>query len=325
MKEGISQMNRKEQVNKAIKFDKPDYTPILYFNQDKIDSDIILIDVIRHFMGKEENLSEYGFIWEREDETMGQPKEAILKSWNDFDQMKFPDPYDRERFSEVSKIMKLYPDRYFIASLVLTGFTIMTFLRGFANTLEELYLEPEKMAALADKIFGFEEEIIKQLKSEGFDGVSFYDDWGDQNNLLISPKLWRDFFKPRYKKQFDLCHANGLNVYFHSCGYIYDIIPDLIEIGVDMLNISQPNLYDIEKLGKDFGGKVCFVCPISYQTTSITGTKEDIFNEAKKLIENLGKFNGGFIGYVEEYSSIGMSDENYRCCIEAFKTLGKYI
>ncbi len=316
-------MNRKTNVKKAIKFDNPEYVPILFYNKDKDKSDIIVIDVVHHFMGKDRNISEYGFIWEREDETMGQPKEELIKNWEDFEKLVFPDPYDTNRFSEVKNIMNKFPDRYYIASLALTGFTIMTFLRGFANTMEDFYSDPDKISALADKVFGFEEDVIKQLKAQGFDGVAFYDDWGDQNNLLISPKLWREFFKPRYKKQFDLCHQNGLDVYFHCCGFFYDIIPDFIEAGVDMMNISQPNLYDIKKLGGDFGGKVCFVCPISYQTTSISGTREDIFKEAKLLIDNLGKFNGGFIGYIEEYSSIGMSDENYKCCIEAFQTLGK--
>lgn len=109
-----------------------------------------------------------------------------------------------------------------------------------------------------------------------------------------------------------------MDVYFHCCGYIYEIIGDFIEIGVDILNISQPNLFDIEQLGKGFGGKVCFICPVSYQTTSLTGTREDIFRDAKQLYDNLGSLKGGFIGYVEEYSSIGMKDENYQACKDAF-------
>jgi hypothetical protein len=91
-----------------------------------------------------------------------------------------------------------------------------------------------------------------------------------------------------------------------------------------MLNLSQPNLFDIEKLGVDFGGRVCFVCPVSYQTTSVTGTKEDIYHDVKELINNLGIYNGGLIGYVEEYHSIGISDENYNYCVNAFRKLGKY-
>ena len=90
-----------------------------------------------------------------------------------------------------------------------------------------------------------------------------------------------------------------------------------------MLNISQPNLYDIPALGRKYGSKVCFVCPVSYQTTSITGTREQIFADVRQLVEHLGCFNGGLIGYVEEYHSIGMSAKNYQACIDAFTTLGQ--
>jgi uroporphyrinogen decarboxylase len=318
-------MDRKQQVKKSLHMLGPDYVPILFFNKDRDQSDIILIDVVRHFMGKNEDTSEWGFKWVRHDDTMGQPTEELIKCWEDFDRLKLPDAYDKARFEQVDEIKKQFGDqRYYIASLVLTGFTIMTFLRGFESTLSDFYEEPEKIEKLANVVFGFEEDIIRQLKDYGFDGVAFYDDWGTQTNLIISPKMWREFFKPRYKKQFDLAHRYGLDVYFHCCGYIYDIIPDLIEIGVDMLNISQPNIFNIEKMGKDFGGKVSFVCPVSYQTTSLTGKKDDIYADVKRLMDHLGSYNGGLIGYVEEYHSIGMSDENYWNCINAFRELGKY-
>jgi uroporphyrinogen decarboxylase len=318
-------MSRIEQVKKAIYMGSPDYVPILFFNKDKEQSDIVMIDVVRHFMGESEDASEWGFKWERCDGTMGQPKMEVLKNWNEFGTLKVPDAYDKQRFSRVEQTRKLYGlDRYYLASLVLTGFTVMTFLRGFSNIMEDLYIERENVEKLADIVFGFEEDIIRQLKNYGFHGVAFFDDWGTQTSLLIPPALWREFFKPRYKRLFDTAHREGLDVYFHCCGYIYDIIPDLIEIGVNMLNISQPNIFDIEKMGKQFGGKICFVCPVSYQTTAISGTKEDIYNDVKRLIDNLGCFGGGLIGYVEEYHSIGMTDKNYRNCINAFKELGKY-
>ena len=317
-------MDRRELVNKAINMEKPDRVPILLFNKDKEDSDIVMIDVVEFWMGKNKNISEWGFKWEKKNETMGYPKEPLIKTWEDLDRFKIPDPYDKNRFNKVKDTINKYGDKYYIASLVLTGFTVMTFIRGFSETLEDLYINRVNIERLADIVFGFEEEVIKQVNNYKFDAVAFFDDWGIQDNLMISPKLWRDFFKPRYKRQFDLCHEYGLDVYFHCCGYIYEIITDLIEIGVDMLNLSQPNLFDIKEIGKKYGGRVCFVCPISYQTTSISGNKTDIYNEARKLIENLGCYGGGFIGYVEEYHSIGLSDENYQNCINAFRDLGKY-
>jgi uroporphyrinogen decarboxylase len=303
----------------------PDYVPILFFNKDKEKSDIILIDVINHFGGKKKDISEWGFEWKSHDKTMGQPTKALIRDWKDFKNFIKPDAFNKKRFDHVEKIRKRFgEDRYYIASLVLTGFTIMTFLRGFSNTLADLYSEPKKISKLADMVFSFEENIIKQLKEYRFDAVAFYDDWGTQDNLIISPEMWREFFKPRYEKQFKIAHQHGLDIYFHSCGYIYDIITDFIEIGVDMLNLSQPNIFDIKRLSKDFSGKVCFVCPVSYQTTSITGTKEDIYNEVQMLVDNLGNKNGGLIGYVEEYGSIGLSEDNYNHCINAFEEIGNY-
>lgn len=155
----------------------------------------------------------------------------------------------------------------------------------------------------------------------GFDAIIFGDDWGSQNSLLISPELWREIFKPRYKKQFELVKSFGMDVWFHSCGNIMSIIPDFIEIGVDVLNLNQPDIFGIDELAVKFGGKVCFNCPVDHQTVGIFGNKDEIFNYVRKLGSTLGNFNGGLIGNIEEYSSIGMSNENYNYIVEAFTSL----
>jgi len=98
-----------------------------------------------------------------------------------------------------------------------------------------------------------------------------------------------------------VARGQGLDVYFHCCGAVAELIPDLIECGVDMLNLGQPNLFDIEELGRRFGGRVCFVMPVSYQTTSISGTREDIFRVVRSYGQHLAGPTGGLIGYIEEY------------------------
>lgn len=312
-------MTGKERVKRAIKFQNPDCLPVVMFNKDFEEGDIIICDVVKHFEGPEHTVSEFGFSWERVDRTMGQTSDIMIRDWDEFDSYQFPDAKRADRFDEAFETMKTYgEDKYYVASLCLSGFTVMTFLRGFEDTMCDFYEEPEMMEKLADGVFGFEEEVIQQAAEKGFSAVGFFDDWGTQDSLLISGQKWREFFKPRYKKQFDLCHSLGMDVYFHCCGYIKDIIPDFIELGVDMLNISQPNLFDIKALGQEYGGKVCFICPVSYQTTSISGTREEIFRDVQILKENLGCYNGGLIGYVEEYSSMGMSEENYQACKDAF-------
>ena len=317
-------MSRRDEVFKALSFNHPGYVPIYFFNQDRDQSDIVALEVQKHFLGPGKDLSEWGFSWERMDETMGQPRTNLINTPAGLDTLAVPDPADPVHFEGLEEFNRAYPDRFRLASLSLSGFTTMSFLRGFNNLMLDLVEEPQFVNDLAERVFGFEEGLIRLLPARRFDAVGFFDDWGTQDGMIISPASWRKYFKPRYAHQFALAHQLGLKVYFHCCGYFPQIIPDFIEIGVDLLNISQPNLYQIPELGRKYGGKVCFVCPVSYQTTSISGTRAEIFADVKSLVDNLGCFNGGLVGYVEEYHSMGMSQGNYHACIEAFQSLGRY-
>jgi len=175
---------------------------------------------------------------------------------------------------------------------------------------------------LMDRIIDFECELMRMAARHGFDGIHFADDWGTQTGMMVSPGTWRRLFKLRYQQQFSLAHQLGLHVWFHCCGEFVAIMEDFREIGVDVLNISQPNVIDMAEVGRRLRGRQCFMVPISYQTVSIDGTPDDIYAEARRLHDLLGVSTGGFIGYVEEYSVMGMSAENYRACGEAFRRLG---
>jgi len=313
---------RREQVRAAIHRRGPEYVPLYFVNRDQELSDIVMIDAVGHFLGEARDRSEWGFAWERLDRTMGQPREPVIREWAKLDSLRVPDPEDPARFAQVAPTRERYGERYYCASLVLSGFTLMSFLRGFSALLEDLHAERGRVEQLAGLVFGFEEAVIALLPRYGFDAVSFYDDWGTQSGLIVSPAIWREFFKPRYRRQFALAHERGLDVYFHCCGAVAELVPDLIEIGVDLLNLGQPNLFDIAALGRSCGGKVCFVLPVSYQTTSISGSREDIFRVVRDYQRHLGGPNGGLIGYIEEYESIGLSEQNYQACIDAFRAIG---
>lgn len=319
-------MNSVERVRRTFRFEKPDRIPMVFFNKDKEQGDIVMIDIQDHYGGDDGLVSEWGFRWERLDKTMGQPVDSLIHDWEaDFGRLQKPKLNREKREAWVkAQIQKTQKNQYLLGSLQLSGFTVMSFLRGFVPMMEDFYLEPEYMEQLADLVFGFETELIEFAAEMGLHGIAFFDDWGTQSDLLISPELWHQFFRPRYEKQFQRAHQLGLDVYFHSCGKIDRIIGAFFDAGVDMLNISQPNLYDMDQLKKQYGGKGCFVIPVSYQTTSITGTREDIFADVKCAVESLGCYGGGLIGYIEEYSSMGMSRENYQSCIDAFREYGNY-
>lgn len=320
-------MDRRERVVRAIEFDGPDRAPLWLFNRDQEDGDILWYD-FRISEGEQRtgyhgsSLSEWGYEWRTQDDgTMGQPTEPVIATWDDLDRYQFPTVNADKRLAAFDEFQKKSEDHYRLPLLIITGFMTYTFLRGFENAVVDLLTEPERSGQLLDGIFEAEDNLITLAAEIGMDGFHFGDDWGTQDGLIISPELWRKAFKPRYRAQFEHAHRLGLHVWFHSCGNVASILPDLHEIGVDVMNISQPNVVDIPDVGRQLKGKQCFLMPLSYQTVSITGTPEEIAQEAQRLCDLLGTEEGGFIGYLEEYSCMGMSEENYDASRRALQSL----
>jgi hypothetical protein len=314
---------RKETVLKAVSRSGPGRIPLLYaYSFEK--SDVVNIPVIDHFMGEKKNLSEWGFEWEHLENglLMGQPKRPVIGEWPLLKDFVPPDPARADRFSTVCNTMaKLGPDRYYKANFVLSGFTILSMLRGFESIMEDFYFERDNLEKLCDIVFSFEDEVIKLAAGYGFSAIGLADDWGGQSSLLISPALWREIFKPRYKSQIDLAHSLGLQVYMHSCGYIFDIIGDLIEIGLDIINPGQPDINGIPEMGDGFGGRICFACSVSYQTTGVSGGNGDIEAQVSDYVKYFGSHNGGLIGIIPEDSeALGISKEKLGIMERAFQS-----
>lgn len=324
----MSAITSEDRVRRAIEFRGPDRPPVVFWNRDQGEGDVMLyhLSLGRPGDGSPDawdwSVNEWGYhLVKMGDGTMGHPVDLVYKMMPALSEIRTPALREPERMSAVPAFLRRSEKRYRLASLDLSGFTVYTFLRGFANAMEDFLLDPGGFEALMDSVIEFECELIRMAARHGFHGVHFADDWGTQSGLMISPALWRKLFKPRYRLQFDLAHRLGLHAWFHCCGKFFSIMDDFREIGVDVLNISQPNVNDIEGIGRALRGRQCFMVPISYQTVSITGTPQDIYREAKRLFDSLATPEGGFIGYVEEYSVMGMSEENYRACGRAFKTL----
>lgn len=321
---------RREVVKDAIHFRNPGRIPMFYFSGDLSKSDIVQVVCEDWAMGPNHDEVEWGFTWditEGDAAPMGVPKFTRLDDWDKLDDYLangLPDPKRADRFRRLKDVE--VGDRYLMGSTFLSGFTVMMMLRGFENLMYDLYDEPENVARLAEAVFGVENQIIIRMAELGFDGVSLFDDWGTQRALMISPELWREHFFPHYKKQCDLAHSLGMDVFFHTCGVVYPIIGDLIEAGVDMLNLGQLNLNEPERLRDNYKGKVCFAQPLDYQKVGLFGTREEIFEEVQNIYNLLGDDKGGLIAEIFDYDAMGWQPkgpENTVYQIEAFESLGK--
>ena len=323
-------MTRKEVVDRAIAFNRPSRVPVVFWNRDQDQGDVMLYHLS---LGAEPrrgapvnawdwSLNEWGYRLESmNDGTMGHPVEAHWAELPEAGRLAVPPLRADERLAAAPRFFARCEDRYRLASLDLSGFTVYTLLRGFENAMQDFCLEPERFGAIMDAILDWECELMAMAARAGFHGIHLADDWGTQGGLMISPAMWRELFKGRYRRQFARAHELGLHVWYHSCGDFAAIAGDFHEIGVDVLNIAQPNVVDLEAVGRRLAGRQCFMMPISYQTVSISGSPADIRAEARRMYDLLASERGGFIGYVEEYACMGMSQENYRACGEAFRGL----
>jgi hypothetical protein len=319
---------RHERVRRAIEFRCPDRVPIVFWNRDQNEGDLRLYHLALGAPGDgsvnawDWSLNEWGYrLVKLGDGTMGHPTEPVYRELPPPDSIQAPLLREAERMSAVPAFIAQSGDRYRLASFDLSGFTVYTFLRGFESAMQDFLLDPAGFARLMDAIEAFESDLIRMAARHGFHGIHFADDWGTQTGLMISPKVWRHLFKPRYARQFAVAHELGLDTWYHCCGKFEPIMEDFHQIGADVLNISQPNDNDLEEVSRRLRGRQCFMMPISYQTVSITGTPAEIHAEAERLHRLLATPAGGFIGYVEEYSVMGMSAENYQACGDAFRKL----
>ena len=318
-------MTKKEVVKRAIHFQSPPYVPLMYYGTDRIaKSDAVMLGVQEMYGGEDGRVTEWGFNWA---ETGMEFKLGVVKdpAITDWDQLASYVPLRADRpgrFDAAQEIMRQYPDKYYIADFILSGFTIMSFVRGFENFMMDMLVERENVDKLADIVFGAEEDLIRECAKAGFDAICLADDWGTQTSLLISRDLIQEIFMPRYKKQIDLAHSLGLDVIMHCCGHIIDIIGDFIDIGLDALNPGQPRLNGLDEMGDRFRGKICFACPIGYQSTAIQGTVQDIYDEVRDYVDKLSTDKGGFMGFVASFNgiySLGAPEENARAVEKAFE------
>jgi hypothetical protein len=194
---------------------------------------------------------------------------------------------DEKSIEGVRKIRRKFED-YCLYGGVTHLWEIAWQLTGFQEMVRMMFSAPLIVDQILEGLHKLRIEEASILCESGVDIIVDGDDVGTQRGLMISPQMWRHFLKPRYAELSDLCHRKGAFFFFHSDGWIEPIIPDLIEIGVDILNPVQPECMDPVKLKELYGNKMCFEGTIGVQSTLPFGKPEDVAREVRERIFKLG-------------------------------------
>lgn len=211
----------------------------------------------------------------------------------------FPDPMAAGRFDEAKKAVEKYNKDYgIIADLETSFFETAWYLVGMEKFLMDLLLEPPYLDVLLDKILHINTEIGKELIRLGADMIWCGDDFGSQTNLIIDIDSWRRHIKPRIAYMFsEFRKVNpDIVIAWHTCGAVADLIPDFIELGLDVLNPIQPMAAGMEpeSLKEKYGDDLIFFGGICVQELLPNGTPEAITAEVKRRADILGK-GGGYL------------------------------
>lgn len=238
---------------------------------------------------------DFGVVWNRNgaDKDIGVIegfviKEPSLKNYS------FPALDESRLRKEFEALMKDSSDTFKFGAIGFSMFERAWTLRGMENLLMDMVLEPEFVDELLDAITEYNLRIIDIALEYDIDGMEFGDDWGQQKGLIMGPGYWRRFIKPRMARMYERVKSKGLVVMQHSCGDIHEIFPDLIEIGLDVYQTFQPEIYDIKKTKQEYGNDLSFWGGISTQRLLPFASPEEIRRVTRETMEILGQ-NGGYI------------------------------
>ena len=313
-------MTSKQVVKATLQFKYPDR--LAFDFPPEYGSDFKYVDMkanpdFRPSKGKDE----WNAVWENIGiSRLGEVKDFPLKKWEDFDNLHIPDIKDDARWIGVKENIENNKDK-FILAFGMSIYERVHFLRGLENTWIDIYENTGHLCDFVDLLTDMNIYMIKRYAQYGADSFIFADDWGLQNSLMISPDKWREIWKPRYKKIYQAAHDNNMMTILHSCGDISSILDDLIEAGLDCIQMDQQQNMGLDFLGKKYKNRITFFCPVDIQNTFVKGSIDDIRKYCHTMFHALGSEKGGFMAkWYHDPEGVGHIKEAIDAmCTEFFK------
>jgi uroporphyrinogen decarboxylase len=237
---------------------------------------------------------QFGVQWDRSiDKDIGVVCNRLVTPGN-LDHYRFPDPDDPSRYAPYADLLADKSDRFVVVNLGFSLFERAWTLVGMENLLMAMLRAKPFVNELLDRVLAFNLQVIANACAYDVDAMMFGDDWGMQTGVLMGPKLWREFIKPRIRQMYRLVKSHGKFVFIHSCGKVDELFPDLIDCGLDVFNPFQPEVMDVFEVKQCYGDWLSFFGGISTQKTLPYASVEQVKAQVQRLLDQIGS-NGGYI------------------------------
>ena len=265
----------------------------------------------------------------REDERGGDDGE----SWNLLESPRIQTEADFESFpweaaarldlSKFQQVQSLLPDGMRIISMSGKIFTLTWMLMGFENFAVSLVSNPRLVQKVLERVARIQLDGLEEVASIANVSAAWaVDDLAFGTGPMIRPEAIRRYIFPWYEEFGSTCRERGLYFFFHSDGVLWNLMDDLISLGVDALHPIDPTCMDIEQVKAKVGHRLCIIGNISNEIL-MTGTPEDVSELTKVRLRELSPGGGYCLGSgnsVPAWAKI----ENYRAMIETDMTYGRY-
>jgi uroporphyrinogen decarboxylase len=222
------------------------------------------------------------------------------ESIEDLKRHPWPEP-DWWDFSPLPDLLRQLDEHgpYSIRFRIGSVFEIAWQLRGMQEFLMDLASQPELPLYIMDRLTDIYVENTRRvlaLAGDRLDLLYFYDDVATQASLMISKNMWHDYVRPRHARLVELIHSRGKKVMYHCDGSVWPLIPDFIELGIDVLNPIQPDAkgMDLAQIKAAYGDRLSFHGGVDINQTLPRGTPEEVAAEVRERVQVLGA-GGGYI------------------------------
>ncbi len=237
---------------------------------------------------------EFGVLWDRSrDRDIGIPANRLITA-ETLPAYRMPASDDPLLCAEVETAVHARHDTLLVVKFSYNLFERAWSLVGLEELLMAMVADPPVIHTLLDRLTEYYLRLIERVMAYPVDAVLFGDDWGSQRGLLMGPARWREFLKPRVAELYHAVKQHGGLVFLHCCGKVQELLPELIECGLDVFNPFQPEVMDVAKMKRLYVNRLTFYGGISTQQTLPRGTVAQTRDEVRRLLD-LFHEGGGYI------------------------------